>query len=79
MAEIMLEKDAKKKLALVSLSYNTIHRLIKDLPNDIKFQIINQIKIDFFGLCAIQIDESTDVFWSSFIILLHGKYTKKNL
>ena len=61
MADKMLEKGTKKKLALVSLSDNTIQRLIKDLSNDIKFQVVNQIKT-CFGLFVIQIDESTDIF-----------------
>ena len=34
MADIMLEKDAEKKLALLLLSNNTTQDLIKDLSND---------------------------------------------
>ena len=44
-----------------------------------KFQVVDQIKTASFRVFAIQIDESTDIFWSSLIILLHGKYTKKNV
>ena len=68
-----------KKLALVLLSNNTTLRLIKDLSNDIKFQVVDQIKTASFGLFAIQIDKPTDMFWSSLIILVLGKYTKKNV
>ena len=75
----MLEKDAEKKLALVLLSNNTTLSLIKDLFNDIKFQVVDQIKAASSGLFAIQIDKSTDMFWSSLIILLLGKYTNKNV
>ena len=68
-------------MALVSLSNNTTLRLIKDLSNDIKFQVVDHIKIASFGLFAIPIDESTDIIWSSLIIFIvqHGKYTKKTV
>ena len=42
-------------------SNNKTLRLIKDLSNDIKFQVVDHIKIASFGLFAILIDESTDI------------------
>ena len=33
----------------------------KDLSDDIKFQVVEEIKTTLFGLFAIQIDESTDI------------------
>ena len=61
MADIMLGKDTEKKLASVSLSSSTIQRRIKDLFDDIKYQVVEEIKTVPFGLFAIQIDESTDI------------------
>ena len=72
-------KTFQKKLLLVSLSNNTTLKLIKDLSNDIKFQVVDQIKTASFCLFAIPIDKSTDIVFSSLIILLHGKCTKKNV
>ena len=61
MVDIMLGKDAKKKLASVSLSNSTIEKIIKDLSDDIKCQAVEEIKTAPFGLFAIQIDKSTDI------------------
>ena len=60
MADIMLGKDAERKLASISLSNSTIQR-IKDLSDDIKCQVVEEIKNAPFGLFAMQIDESTDI------------------
>ena len=54
MAHIIPEKDAERKLALVSLSNSPIQRKIKDLSDDIKCQVIEQIKTAPFGPFAIQ-------------------------
>ena len=61
MADIMLGKDAERKLASVSLANSTIQRRIKDLSDDIKCQVVEEIKNAPFGLFVIQIDESTDI------------------
>ena len=61
MADIMLRKEAERKLASISLSNSTIQRRIKDLSDDIKSQFVEEIKNAPFGLFAIQIDESTDI------------------
>ena len=61
MTDIMLGKDAERKLASVSLSNSTIQRRIKDLSDDIKCQVVEKIKTTPFGLFAMQIDKSTDI------------------
>ena len=68
MTHIILEIDVENKLALVSLSNNRTQRLIKDLSNEIEFQVVDQIKTASFGLFAIQIDESTDIFCYLFVV-----------
>ena len=59
--DMMQGKDAERKLASVSLSNSTIQRRIKDLSDDIKCQVVEEIKIAPFALFAIQIDKSTDI------------------
>ena len=53
MVDIMLEKHAERKLASVLLSNSTIQRRIKDLSDDIKCQVVEEIKTAPFGLFAI--------------------------
>ena len=64
-ANKVLSKDAQKTLATVSLSNNTIQRRTRHLSDDIKSQVVQQIKNSLFGLFAIQLDESTDVSFSA--------------
>ena len=61
MADIMLGKDAERKLMLVSLSNSTIERIVKSLSYDNKCQVVEQIKTVSFGLFVIQIDKSTNI------------------
>ncbi|XP_066969131.1 SCAN domain-containing protein 3-like [Macrobrachium rosenbergii] len=51
--------EAAQKLSDVSLSNNTIQRIIGDMSGDVKDQIIEEIKAS--PIFAIQADESTDV------------------
>ena len=59
MADIMLGKNIERKQASISFSNSTIQRRIKDLSDDIKQQVVEEIKNVPFGLFAIQIDKST--------------------
>ena len=62
MANKFLLKMQKKKLAAVPLLNNTIQKRISDMPNDIKSQVVQQIKDAPLGLFVVQLDESTDVY-----------------
>ena len=53
MADKVLGKDAEKKLAEVSLSNNTLQERIKDMSDDIKSQIVQEIKDALPGRFAI--------------------------
>ena len=59
--EIVLGKEAEKKIAAVSLSNNTVQRRIKEMSTDIKEQVVEEIRSASFGLFSIQLDESTHV------------------
>ncbi|XP_067940539.1 protein FAM200C-like [Watersipora subatra] len=62
LAELILEKEAGKEMAAVSLSNNTVQIKISNMANDIKDQVVQQIKLSLFGLFAIhELDESTDI------------------
>lgn len=58
---IMLGEESAKKLLPLSLSNNTMQRRIDEMSQDIKSQVISQIKNSPMGLFAIQVDEYTDV------------------
>ena len=61
MFEIVLGKEAEKKIAAISLSNNIVQRRIADMSKDIKEQVVEEILSAPFGLFSIQLDESTDV------------------
>lgn len=58
---IMLGEESAKKILPLSLSNNTVQRRIADMSDDIKAQVIDEIKSAPLGLFALQLDESTDV------------------
>ena len=58
---LILGNDAERKLNDISLSDNTVQRRIYDLSEDIKTQVIEQIKESPSGWFCLQLDESTDV------------------
>ena len=61
MVEIILGKEAKKKIAAISLSNNTVQRGIEDMSTVMKKQVVEEITSAPFGLFSIRLDESTDV------------------
>ena len=56
---ILIGKEAESKLNVLSLSDNTVQRRISLMSEDIKNQVIDQMKSA--GSFALQLDESTDV------------------
>ena len=58
---LMLGTVAERKLNSISLSDNTVQRRIYDLSEDIKIQVVEQIKEAPTGWFCLQLDESTDV------------------
>nr|CAB3267858.1 zinc finger BED domain-containing protein 5-like [Phallusia mammillata] len=62
MARIVLGEKYEKSFREIPLSNNTVKRRIALMSEDIKDQVINEIKdMSVFGLFAIQLDESVDV------------------
>ncbi|KAF2347537.1 Ribonuclease H-like domain [Trinorchestia longiramus] len=54
-------EDQAKKLSVISLSNNTIHRRIDDMVSDILPQVITEIKESSYSKFFLQFDESCDV------------------
>ena len=59
MVKLALSEKSARKVNTISLSNNTVHRRISQLSDDIKEEVIQDIKRA--GLFSIQLDESTDV------------------
>ena len=57
--KVMIGEKECKKLDAVSLSNNTVKRLIADMSNDVFQQIVHQVKSS--PLYSIQLDEFTDI------------------
>ena len=58
---LMIGTDAERKLNNISLSDNTVQRRILDISEDIKDQVVEQIKESSSEWFCLQLDESTDV------------------
>ncbi|XP_045109127.1 zinc finger BED domain-containing protein 5-like [Portunus trituberculatus] len=59
MVKLVLGEKSAEKLNAISLSNNTVQRRISQISDDIREQVIQEIKRA--GLFSIQLDESTDV------------------
>ena len=57
--KLVLGDASVAKLKQISLSHNTIQRRILDMSEDVKKQVVNEIKAS--PMLSFQVDESTDV------------------
>ena len=57
MVEIVLGKEAEKKIAATSLSNNIFQRRITDINIDIMVQVVEEIGLAPFGLFSIGLDK----------------------
>lgn len=73
---IMLGEQHVNKLNNISLSDNTVQRRISDMAQDIKEQVISEIKLGL-GLFTLQLDETTDVANCS-QLLVFVRYVRDN-
>ena len=74
-AELVLGKDKANMLCQIALSNDTVKGRIDELSQDIKDQILDQIKESPFF--AIQCDEMTDI-GSCFQLLLYTRFLSVN-
>ena len=61
MARSVLGEKSKMKLQQISLSNDTVQLRIPDLSDNIKEQVIEEIKNSQLALFSIQLDKTTDV------------------
>ena len=73
--ELLLGKDKANMLSQIALSNDTVKGRINELSQDIKDQLLNQIKESPFF--AIQCDETTDI-GSCSLLLLYARFLPMN-
>ena len=62
MVRIALSEESERKIMAIPLLDNTAQRRAALIANDIKKQVVTEVKDkSLFGLFALQLDESTDV------------------
>ena len=79
MARIVLGRESEKKLKEIPLSNDTVKRRIADLSDNIKEQVISEIKNSPFGLFSIQLDETTDVASCSQLLVFCRYFTESDM
>ena len=84
MIRIVLGEESERKIKAILLSDNTVQRRIALMANDIKEQVVTEVKDkSLFGLFALQLDESTDVSSAvqlmAFVRYVKEKNVKKEL
>ena len=81
MVRLVVGNDAARKLDDISVSNDTVSRRIKEISQNIKEQVVDEIKK--FPSFAIQLDESTDVSQYSqllvFVRYVHEENFKEEL
>ena len=80
MVRLVVGDDAARKLDNIPMSNDTVLRRIKEITQNIKEQVVNEIKKSPYF--AIQLDESTDVSQYSqllvFVRYVHDENFRKN-
>lgn len=74
-AKLLLDQKSVDKLAQISLSNDTIHNRISEMSEDIKIQVIKNIRNSPYF--SIQLDESTDISNIS-QLLVYARYIHDN-
>ena len=59
MTELVIGEAEANKLSQISLSNNTVRRRINELPTNIKYTVVTEMKAA--GMFSLQLDESRDV------------------
>ena len=84
MVRIVLNEESERKIQAIPLSDNAVQRRIALMANDIKEQVVTEVKDKaLFGLFALQLDESTHVSSApqlkAFVRYVAEKYVKEKL
>ena len=80
MVRIVLNEESERKIQAIPLSDNTVQRRIALMANDIKEQVVTEVKDKaLFGLFALQLDESTDVSSAPQLMAFVRYVTEKNV
>ena len=80
MVRNVLGEESERKIKAIPLSDNTVQRRIDLMANDIKEQVVTEVKDkSLFGLFALQLDESTDVSSAAQLMCFVRYVTEKNV
>ena len=80
MVRIVLNEESERKIQAIPLSDNTVQRRIALMANDIKEQVVTEVKDKaLFGLFALQLDESTDASSAPQLIAFVRYVTEKDV
>ena len=69
-AELVLGKDRANKLSQISLSNDTIKGRINEMSQDIKDQVLDQVRASPVFAIQLDLDETTDVAQCSQLLML---------
>ena len=75
----LLGQESEKKLKQISFFNDTVQRRISESADEIKQQVISDIKYVKFGFSSIQLVKSTDVFACSQLMVFCRYFTNTNL
>ena len=80
MVRIALNEESEREIQAIPLLDNTVQRRIALMANDIKEQVVTEVKDEtLFNLLALQLDESTDVSSAPQLMAFVRYVTEKNV